>query len=177
MARKRIALLTFSEFVVILGVMGVFASIAIPSYIRIQKSSRIEHLLESARLCGEDLSLWLSTPISNEPLESGTGDEASGEAGTGALDPRGVLEEYVRNRFERFQHKRLPGNEPLLVVVEPTGTLPVYCRKDGGVHLIPFVDSAMESVGATVVVTDEYRNGGPAYDGILAVYNVEPGTK
>ena len=68
------------------------------------------------------------------------------------------------------------GEEPLLVV-EPTGTLPIYCRRDGRIHLIPFVDSALESIGATVVVTDEDRNGGPAYDGILAVYNVEPGTE
>jgi hypothetical protein len=177
MGRKRIAVLTFSEFVVILGVMGIFASLAIPSYIHIQRTSRIEHLLESARLCEQDLSLWLSTPVSNEPLESDAGGEGSGEAGAGALDPRGVLEDYARNRFERFQHKNLPGDEPLLVVVEPTGTLPVYCKRDGGIHLLPFVDSALESVGATVAVTDEDRNGGPAYDGILAVYSVEPGTE
>ena len=141
MGRKRIAVLTFSEFVVILGVMGIFASLVIPSYIHIQRTSRIEHLLESARLCQEDLSLWLSTPVSNEPLEPGTGGEGGGEAVAGAPDPRGVLEESVRNRFERFQHKNLPGDEPLLVG------------------------------------TDEYRNGEPAYDGILAVNNVEPGTK
>ena len=177
MGRKRIGVLTSSEFGVILCVMGIFASIAIPSYIRIQRSARIEHLLESARSCVDDLSLWLSTPVSNEPLESDTGGEGSGEAGAGAPDPRRVLEEYVRNRLERFQHKKLPGDEPLLVVVEPTGALPVYCRRDGGVHLIPFLDSALESVGATMVVTDVDRSGGPAYNGILAVYDVEPGTQ
>ena len=176
MGRKRTGVLTFSEFAVILGVMGIFASIAIPSYIRIQRSSRIEHLLESARSCGEDLSLWLSTPVSNKPLESDTGGDDSGEAGAGALDPRDLLEDYARIYNDRFQQKRLPGQEPLLVL-EPTGMLPVYCRRDGGIHLIPFVDSALESVGATVVVTDEDRNGGSAYDGILAVYDVEPGTK
>jgi hypothetical protein len=101
-ARKRIKGLTLSEFFVILGVIGIFASIVMPSYIRFQSSCRIEQLLESARSCGEDLSLWLSTPISKEPLES---------------------------------------------------------------------------VGATVAVTDEDRNGEVAYDGILAVYNVEPGTR
>ena len=141
MGRKRIAVLTFSEFVVILGVMGIFASLAIPSYICIQRNSRIEHLMESARACVDDLALWLSTPVSKEPLESDAGGEGSGEAVAGALDPRGPLEDYARIHFERFQHKNLPGDEPLLVG------------------------------------TDEYRNGGPAYGGILAVYNVEPGTK
>ncbi len=176
MGRKRIKDIRLSEFVVILGVMGIFASILIPSYICVQRTSRIEHLMESARLCAGDLSLWLSTPVSNEPLESDAGGEGSGEAGAGALDPRGVLEHYALNRFERFQHKNLPGEKPILVV-EPTGALPVYCMRDGRIHLIPLVDSALESVGATLVVTDEYRNGRPAYDGILAVYNVEPGTK
>ena len=177
MGRKRFAVLTFSEFVVTLGVMGILASIAIPSYISIQRTSRIEHLLESARSCADDLTLWLSTPVSKQHLESDIGGAGSGEAGAGAPDPRGAIEEYVRNRWERFKHKKLPGDEPLLVVVEPTGTLPVYCRRDGGVHLIPFVNSALESVGATVVVTDVDKNGGPAHDGILAVYNVEPGTQ
>ncbi len=176
MGRKRTAVLTFSEFVVILGVVGIIASLAIPAYIHAQRASRIERLLESARLCREDLSLWLSTPVSNEPLEQGTGGEGSADAGAGAPDPRGVLEDYARIHLERFQHNNLPGDERLLVV-EPAGTLPVYCRRDGRIHIIPSTDSAQGSAGATVVVTDKDRNGGPACDGILAVYNVEPGTK
>ena len=55
--------------------------------------------------------------------------------------------------------------------------LPIYCRRDGRIHLIPFVDSALENAGAIVVVTHQDRKAGPASDGILAVYNVEPGTQ
>lgn len=87
---------------------------------------------------------------------------------------RAELPGWISN--ERSTPKKMRDEDPLLVV-EPTGTLPVYCRRDGRIHLLPFVDSALESVGSTVVVTDEDRNGGPAYDGIPAVFNVEPGTK
>lgn len=176
MARKGIGVLTLSEFVVILAVAGIFVSIAIPSYIRIQRSSRIEELLETATSCGEDLSLWLFTAVSNEPLESDAGGVASGEAGARARDPRDILEDYARFHFERFQRENPPGQEPLLVV-EPMGTPPAACSRDGRIHIIPVVDPAMEGIGAKVVVTDENTIGGPNHDGVLAVYNVKPGTK
>jgi hypothetical protein len=149
---------------------------AIPTYIDLQKRSRIEHLLASARSCREELPRWLSSTVSKEPLESDAKGEGNGVAGARALDPRGLLEDYARIHFEQFQRERIIGQEPLLVV-EPTGTRPAFCRKDGRIHIIPFVDPAEESVGAKVVVTDENKTSGPNYDGILAVYNVKPGTK
>ena len=60
--------------------------------------------------------------------------------------------------------------------MEPTGTLPLYCGRDGRIHLVPFVDSALKTVGAAVVVTDPDRRSGPRGDGILAVYDVKPGS-
>ena len=176
MGRKRIKGIRLSEFVVLLGVTGILASIAIPTYVDLQRRSRIDHLLTSARSCREELSRWLSNTVSKEPRESDTGGEGSGEAGGRALDPRGLLEDYARIYNQRFQQKNLPGEKPLLVV-EPSGTLPFYCRRDGRIHLIPHVDPARESVGAKVVVTHEDRKGGPACDGILAVFSVEPGTE
>ena len=174
MGRKRIKGIRLSEFVVLLGVTGILASIAIPTYVDLQRRSRIDHLLTSARSCREDLSHWLSNSVSKEPRESDTGGEGSGEARARALDPRGLLEDYARIHFDQFQRESTTGQDPLLVV-EPTGTRPAFCRKDGRIHIIPFVDPAEESVGAKVVVTDENKISGPNYDGILAVYDVRPG--
>jgi hypothetical protein len=169
MRARRIRIL---EIATVCAVLGILVSLAIPTLMRMQARSRVEHLLASARSCREDLPRWLSNTISSHPVASDVTDQG----GVEAQSPRDLLENYARIYNERFQQKNLPEEKPLLVV-EPSGTLPVYCRRDGRIHLIPSVDSALESVGATVVVTDEDRSGGPAYDGILAVYNVEPGTE
>jgi hypothetical protein len=87
-----------------------------------------------------------------------------------------VIEDYVRICNGRFQQGNQPGEKPLLVV-ERTGTPPGLCQRDGRIHIIPVEDRAKKGVGAKVVVTDENRMGGPNSDGILAVYDVEPGTR
>ena len=167
MRRKGIRLI---EIATVCAVLGILVSLAIPTLMRMQARSRVDHLLASARSCREELPQWLSDTLSSHPVAS----DSTGQGGAEAQSARDLLEDYARIYNERFQQKNLPGEKPLLVV-EPSGTLPIYCRRDGRIHLIPYVDPALESVGAKVVVTDEDRKGGPAYDGILAVYNVEPG--
>jgi hypothetical protein len=160
------------EIATVCAVLGILVSLAIPTLMGMQARSRVDHLLASARSCREELPRWLSNTLSSHPVAADVTDQAGAEA----RSARDLLENYARIYNGQFQQKNLPGEKPILVV-EPSGTLPIYCRKDGRVHLIPFVDSPLESVGATVVVTDENRRGGPACDGILAVYNVEPGTE
>jgi len=160
------------EVATVCAVLGILVSLAIPTLMRMQARSRVDHLLASARSCRAELPLWLSNTLSSHPGASDVMDPGGAET----QSTRDLLENYARIYNERFQQKNLPGEKPLLVV-EPSGTLPIYCSRDGRIHLIPFVDPAQENVGATVVVTDEDKSGGPAYDGILAVYNVEPGTE
>ena len=169
MRRKGIRII---EVATVCAVLGILVSLAIPTLMRMQARSRVDHLLASARSCREELPRWLSNTLSSRQVASDNTDQAGAEA----QSARDLLEDYARIYNERFQQEKLPGGEPLLIV-EPSGTLPIYCRRDGRIHLIPFVDSALQSVGATVVVTDEDRKGGPAYDGILAVHNVEFGTE
>jgi hypothetical protein len=139
---------------------------------QMQARSRVDHLLASARSCREELPRWLSHTLSSHPSASDAADQGRAEAETA----RDLLENYARIYNERFQQKNLPGEKPILVI-EPSGTLPVYCSRDGRIRLIPCADPALERVGATVAVTDEDRAGGPARDGILAVHNVRPGTE
>lgn len=173
MRRKGIRII---EIATVAAVLGILVSLAIPSFLRIQARSRVDSLLESARSCREELPRWLSNSISIEPdaLNTDRVGNANGEAL--AFDPRGVLQDYARIYNGRSQQGNLPGEKPLFVV-ERTGTAPDLCQRDGRIHIIPIVDPAIEGVAAKVVVTDENKIGGPNYDGILAVYDVEPGTK
>jgi hypothetical protein len=169
MRRKGIRII---EIATVCAVLGILVSLAIPTVMRMQARSRVDHLLASARSCREELPRWLSSTLSSRPVAS----DGTGQGGAEARTARNLLEDYARIYNERFQQKRLPGQLPLLVV-EPSGTLPIYCRRDGRIHLVPNVNPALESVSATVVVTEQDRKGGLAYDGILAVYSVEPGTE
>jgi len=169
MRRKGIRII---EIATVAAVLGILVSLAIPALVQMQSRSRVDRLLASARSCREELPGWLSNALSSHPEAS----DPSLQGGEKAYKVRNLLENFARDFNEGFQHKKRAGDEPLLVV-EPTGTLPIYCRRDGRIHLIPFVDSALESAGAIVVVTHEGRKGGPAYDGILAVYNVKTGTE
>jgi Tfp pilus assembly major pilin PilA len=172
MAGKRIKGIRLSEFVVLLGVMGILASIAIPTYVDIQRRSRIEHLLASARSCREELPGWLSNSVSKDPVVSNL--DAATEDERQTLDARGILEDYARIWNERHQQCD-PANEGPLLVVERVGTPTGICRRDGRIHLIPVLDPTLEGVGAKVVVTAERSTGRQGYKGILAVYNVMPG--
>ena len=159
------------EIATAFAVVGIFVSLAIPSLMRMQARSHVDHLLEAAQSCREDLPRWLSNPASHERAEPDAGGKGSGEGEIQTFDAHGILEDYARIRNERFQSSTPPGEGPLLVV-EPTGTLPVYCKRDGRIHIIPFADPAVGSAGVKLVVTDEQKNGGPNRDGILAVYDV-----
>ena len=169
MRRKGIRII---EIATVCAVLGILVSLAIPTLMRLQARSRVDHLLASARSCREELPRWLSDTLSNCPAAS----DSTAQGGAESQSARDLLEDYARIYNERFQQKNLSGEKPLLVV-EPSGTLPIYCRRDGRIHLIPHADPTLETVGAKVVVTDEDRKGGPAYDGILAVYSVEPGAE
>ena len=172
MGRKRIKGIRLSEFAVLLGVMGILASIAIPTYVDLQRRSRIEHLLATARSCREELPGWLSNSVSSDPMVSSLDGETQGELET--LDARDILEDYARIWNQRHR-RRDPANEGPLLVVERTGTPPGICRRDGRIHLIPVVHPTFKGIGAQVVVTGEEGTGRPGYRGILAVYNIMPG--
>jgi hypothetical protein len=166
MRRKGIRII---EIATVCAVLGILASLAIPSFLRIQARSRVDRLLQSAKSCREELPHWLSASVSKGPQGSDTGNAHALEP----LDPHGILEDYARIYNERFERSDPPWEGPVLVV-EPTGTPPVYCGRDGRIHIIPFVGPGIERFGAKLVVTDQHRNGGPDYDGILAVYDVLP---
>jgi len=169
MRRKGVRVIEIATFCAVLGIL---VSLAIPTLMQMQAQSRVDSLLASARSCREDLPGWISNTLSSRSVAS----DRTGQGEAEAQSARNLLEDYARIYNERFQLENLPGEKPLLIV-EPSGTLPIYCRRDGRIHLIPFLDPSLEGVGATVVVTDEDRKGGPTYDGILAVYNVEAGTE
>ena len=169
MGRKRIRLI---DIATACAVLGIFASLAIPSYLQMQARGRVDRLIESARSCGQELSGWISSSAATDLTDSGAGDEADIEAG----NARGILEAYAR-----MYNKRVKGagvsSAGALLVVEPAGTQPPFCERDGKIHLIPLLDASPEGVGAKGVVTDENKIGGPHNDGILAVFEAKPGTE
>ena len=81
MGKKRMRVLTLSAFAVVLGVVGILASIAIPSYVRMKRHAHFENLLESVRSYQEEIPNWLRTSGSNRDadLEART-DGRGGEA-------------------------------------------------------------------------------------------------
>ncbi len=171
MRRKGVRII---EFATVAAVLGIFVSLAVPSLLQVQARSRVDALLKSARSCRAELPAWISNELSNPQVEA---DQRAEEKGR-EHRIREVLEKYVRVYNERLNKNAVRGGgDESLLVVEPTGALPIYCRRDGRIHLIPFVDSALETAGAIVVVTHEDGRAGPAYDGILAVYNVKTGTE
>ncbi len=159
------------EIATVCAVLGILVSLAVPTLMPMRARVRMDHLLASAKSCREELPRWLSNTSSIRPAAP---PESAGRAGAMAEHARRMLEEYARTCNERFARKRRPGSAPPLVV-EPAGTPPATCSRDGRIHLIPSVDPDGPKVGATLVVTDEGHNGGPASDGILAVYHVAPG--
>jgi len=167
--RKRVRIF---EIATVCAVLGIFASLAIPSFLQMQARDRIQGLLESARSCRNELPGWVTDSVSNLRSESGAAGATDAEALN--VDARDILENYACIYNARFQRGARAGEQPPLVV-EPTGTPPAGCRRDGRIHLIPSVDPAGQGIGARLVVTDESRMGGPNYDGILAVYEVGAG--
>jgi type II secretory pathway pseudopilin PulG len=166
--RKGIRLI---EIATVCAVLGILASLAIPSVVRMQARSRTDRLLACARTCREELPGWLSNTLTGRPTNP---EEAASAVRDDLFRVGDVLKEYARAGNERWQNRGLAGEEPFLVV-EPAGTLPVYCRREGRIHLIPVFDASLGGIGATVVVTAREPHGGPNDDGILAVYSVEPG--
>ena len=65
MGKKRTRFLTLSEFAVMIGVAGILASIAIPSYVRMKNNARFESLMKSVRSCQEEVPEWLRTSVAN----------------------------------------------------------------------------------------------------------------
>lgn len=161
--------LRFLEVATVCAVLGILASLAIPSILQMQARSRLERLMAAARSCQEDLPHWIAASAPNQAVAS----DAEREGSEFPLpDARNLLEDYARMRNDRFQRDNLASRGPLLVV-EPTGTDPSYCRRDGRIHIIPLADPTLPSIGAKLVVTDERKIGGLGYEGILAVYHVE----
>jgi type II secretory pathway pseudopilin PulG len=159
------------EVATVCAVLGILASLAIPSILRMQARSRVERLLAAARSCRQDLPEWVAASVPNQASASDSEREGSAFC---VPDARNVLEDYARTNNDRFRRKG-PAEQGPLLVVEPTGTDPSACARDGRIHIIPLVDPTLPGIGARLVVTDEHRIGGVGYEGILAVYNVEAG--
>jgi type II secretory pathway pseudopilin PulG len=162
------------EIATVCAVLGILVSLAVPSFMQMQARSRVEQLLASAKSCREELPRWLSKAAPNRQTVGSESTLDARDTDATSPDPRQILETYARLYNQRFLEGALPGQTPPLVV-EPTGTEPFFCRRDGRIHIIPLADPDLDRISATVVVTDENGFEGPDGDGILAVYSVKTG--
>ncbi len=143
------------ELATVGAALGMILSLAVPTYLELERRSRIDRLLETARSCRGELARRL---------------EAHASRGT-VVD---LLGAFVRacNRGgtcgPSMAHRRN------LFVLEPAGTEAAWCARDGRIHVVPVPASAEEGRGpmARLVVTDRNGTAGPNLDGILAVYEV-----
>ncbi len=138
MGRKMKRPLTIHEWVVLFCVLGMFASVAVPSYLQFQKQSRIQKLLDIAQAFHQDLA-------SSSDMER-------------AL--RQTMQLYNRQR-------KNPAAEGPLFLLESGGMRPAICSRDGKIHVIPLEDREGRFKGVTLVVTNTVYRGGPADDGLL----------
>jgi len=148
--------LRFSEVMVLVGALGVLISVAVPSYLRMVRSDRVNGILASAVELRDDLSRW---------IERTTAPAESGGRALPAAPLQAVVELYNRTGQE-------PRAEAGAVVVEPAGLPAGRCARDGKIHLVPLADAGGSVDGAVIVVTSDRHRGGPADDGLLAEYRI-----
>ena len=145
-------------WMVMIGALGILISVAIPSYLRLEKSEQIDTLLSSAAHLREEISQRIGRPEVTS-LEN---------AGTESIPPS-TLETFLRLY-------KMTANQPLAeeatIVMEPAGITRDRCARDGKIHVIPTKDVDGVLSGATILVTNQIHQGGPANDGLLAVYKV-----
>jgi hypothetical protein len=58
------------EIATALAVLGIFVSLAVPSFMRMQARSRVDRLLEKTRFCPTELPNWVSNSTSSVPVDS-----------------------------------------------------------------------------------------------------------
>jgi Tfp pilus assembly major pilin PilA len=95
MDKHRTRLLTLSELAVMLGVAGILASIAIPSYVRMKNHSRFEELVDSVKSYQEDMPVWLQTSVT----KGGPGPEA------------GVEDKNLRTKVVAAEPSKITGHQ------------------------------------------------------------------
>ncbi len=161
MRRKGIRII---EIATVCAVVGILVSLAVPSLMQMQARARVDKLIASARSCREELPQWLAQAVPAGQTFGGDVGRAGAFTDSSASDARKILESYAELYNRRFLA------EAPAVVVEPAGTLPSFCSRDGRIHIIPLEEPDPVGIAATVVVTDDNRFGGPDGDGILAVY-------
>ena len=158
------------NLVVIASVVGVLASIAVPSYISMQRHARVEQLMKAAGACRDNLNQWLAKSAhDNRPDISQSGSygmhNPTGTGKTGSIE----LETFVSLNYENYQRKD-PLTQGPLFVVEKNNTVPGQCERDGKIHIIPNYSSQGNLTGATLAVMNKWHAGGPGKDGVLATY-------
>jgi len=162
----------FPEWMVLFGALGILISVAVPSYLRLEKRERVEELMTSAANFREDLSRWMERVDEAAPPA-----EATRPGKDGRHEPPVVSSSISQEAMSRFLHLydmtgERPGAAEAVIVVESAGLDPERCPRDGKIHIIPEEpqDGAVSAV--TLLVTDSMPHGGPGNDGLLAVYKI-----
>lgn len=170
--RKRIAV---NELMVLLCVLVMLASVAIPSYMQFQRHARVEGLMKSAKNCKSEMASWIARPVSqaSSPKQGPLGEkqEIPSNSGTQPADIHAALTDFAR--YHNHSNPNPFTRGPLLSM-ESVHTSPVDCPRDGTIHIIPLVNKEDTVYGATLAVTNLVHRGGPKNDGLLATFRVLP---
>lgn len=162
----------FADWMVILAVLGILVSIGVPNYLGMEKRLRRESLISQASLAGAELYRWIHASQSAGGEVSFSNRDFGGNA-------KPTKNAAVLERFAGHYNDGLAAVSPLsrkpLFAVEPEGTRPEECVRDGRIHLIPVAGSDGRIVGAHLVATNTSWTGGPKGDGILASYRTWQG--
>lgn len=172
MGRKLPKRFALNELMVMLCVLIMLASVAIPSYMHLQKQARVDQLMASAKTFKNELSGWITY------REHTTDPESSWEQMKDPVrdrsqmpDIRSALEDCTRSHNHRNPN---PVSQGPLVSVETQNTSLESCPRDGKIHVIPLVTNEDTVYGAVVAVTNLAHQGGPKDDGLLATFQVLP---
>ena len=164
----------FVEWMVVMAVVGILASIAVPSYRGMQRRAGNESMIFTGLLSSQDLFRWIGASLRGERHTVDTDGDGDLLDETLPIQNAGVLEAFARLHNGRLSRSGSLTQEPLFTV-EREGREVDDCARDGRIHLIPVTAPDGRILGAHVVVTNTLREGGPLGDGILASFRARSG--
>ncbi len=107
---------SFTEFMVLIALIGMLVSIAIPSCLLEQRRLRVESLAGSARAFQKDLHGLISASLGRGSLVEDTGGEADIAGDIEFPDSERVLDDFACFYNEYFHLKSPMTGEPLVVL-------------------------------------------------------------
>jgi len=162
------------DWMVVIAVAGILASIAVPHYLGMQRGAGIESMVSTGRSSSQELLHWIDASLGDERRVVDTDGDNGLRDETLPIENARVLEAFARLHNERLLRLSPLTGEPLFVV-ERKELRAERCARDGRIHLIPVTAPDGRLLGAHVVVMNTMREGGPHGDGILASFRVRSG--